>query len=531
MTTSKMEPNTNTPVYERRSYRILHFVSFVYSFALAARILYANKLFYHDDAYITLRYARNFLSGHGIVWNAGEYVQGYTNFLHLVLISGIGLAGVDLVRASRILGVSAVVGLVSVLLLFLGRASRRSTQKRNISHLPVMLTISSAPMIVWSIGGLEGTLFAFLSSTGCLWFLAAMDNHANWRIHAASGICLALAYLTHPTGLVFIAVSICWLLITVKSRPARSAAAFIAPCLAILAAYTFWQFFYYGDVVPNTFYTKAGNFTMRRLLTGLRYLAAYSLQPPYMPIFIAVTLAYAIVSKKWHWPAHLSYLALFIAGYSALIVFIGGDHMKAFRLCLPLVVPLTLMLYFLLSSLVNTANRAVVIALTAIVLLLAGLQLIQERLNPRTEDPASFTGTIVGKYVSKAWPEGSLIALNTAGSTPYYAPRHRFIDMLGLNDRHIAKRLVTKTELPWQMTSGHLKGDGTYVLSRAPDFIIVGPAQGTDISKPWFLSDLEMGRDPRFAQTYTKKQVGLNRRGEITEQGRKWFTYYQRSIN
>src|SRR5688500_13130256 len=34
-----------------------------------------------DDAYISYRYAHNLLAGLGLVFNAGERVEGYTNFL------------------------------------------------------------------------------------------------------------------------------------------------------------------------------------------------------------------------------------------------------------------------------------------------------------------------------------------------------------------------------------------------------------------------------------------------------------------
>ena len=34
-----------------------------------------------DDAFISFRYAENWVSGHGPVYNAGERVEGYTNFL------------------------------------------------------------------------------------------------------------------------------------------------------------------------------------------------------------------------------------------------------------------------------------------------------------------------------------------------------------------------------------------------------------------------------------------------------------------
>src|SRR4051794_37699784 len=37
-----------------------------------------------DDAYITFRYAANLAHGLGPVWNPGERVEGYTNFLWMV---------------------------------------------------------------------------------------------------------------------------------------------------------------------------------------------------------------------------------------------------------------------------------------------------------------------------------------------------------------------------------------------------------------------------------------------------------------
>ena len=523
-----MTSNDKTRVGVPTPYRILQLGFVLCHLALAAWMLYANRSFFHDDAYITLRYARNFLDGRGIVWNPGEPIQGYTNFLHLLLVSGLGLAGVDLVWASRVIGLLAYGALVVVLGCFLGRFGRHSPQERDLWHLPVALTLSSAPLIVWSIGGLESTLFALLSSSGCLLFMAALDRPASRRLPAASGACLALAYLAHPNGVVFIGISTAWLVLTWKSRPVRNAVAFVVPCLLVLTIYTIWQFCYYGDVVPNTFHVKAGNFSMHRLVIGGDYFQAYLHQPPYLPVLIVLTLVYARVAKKWHWNGNLAYLALVISGYISFVVFIGGDHMRAFRLMLPLIVPFSYMLYLLWVSVLDTSKRAVTGGLSLVLLVLSCLQVGQASLNPRREDPASCVGTMVGKYVSQAWPEGSLVALNTAGSTPYYATRHRYIDMLGLNDRHIAKRLVWKTELAWQNVPGHLKGDGDYVLSRCPDFIIVGPAEGADISRPWFLSDLEMSRDPRFAQNYQQHQVKLNPQGERVEQNGRVFTFYQR---
>ncbi|MFQ5608360.1 MAG: hypothetical protein ACE5GA_10465, partial [Candidatus Zixiibacteriota bacterium] len=57
-----------------------------------------------DDAFISFRYAKNLADGLGLVFNAGEYVEGYTNFLW-TLIMTLGLrANIDPVALSETLG-------------------------------------------------------------------------------------------------------------------------------------------------------------------------------------------------------------------------------------------------------------------------------------------------------------------------------------------------------------------------------------------------------------------------------------------
>ena len=60
---------------------------------VAAVVLVAHSLVYNfitDDAYISFVYARN-LAEHGeLVFNLGQYVEGYTNFLWTALL-GLGM--------------------------------------------------------------------------------------------------------------------------------------------------------------------------------------------------------------------------------------------------------------------------------------------------------------------------------------------------------------------------------------------------------------------------------------------------------
>ena len=43
--------------------------------------------FLTDDAFISFRYAQNLLDGHGLVFNPGELVEGYSNLLWVLLVS------------------------------------------------------------------------------------------------------------------------------------------------------------------------------------------------------------------------------------------------------------------------------------------------------------------------------------------------------------------------------------------------------------------------------------------------------------
>ena len=45
--------------------------------------------FLTDDAFISFRYVRNLLEGHGLVFNPGEYVEGYTNFLWILELAAL----------------------------------------------------------------------------------------------------------------------------------------------------------------------------------------------------------------------------------------------------------------------------------------------------------------------------------------------------------------------------------------------------------------------------------------------------------
>src|SRR5204863_10164001 len=84
---------------------------------VAAVLLVPHALmfdFVNDDAYISFRYARN-LAEHGqLVFNVGERVEGFTNFLWTVLLAGGIKLGLSPVLTSRSSGIAFGVGTLAV---------------------------------------------------------------------------------------------------------------------------------------------------------------------------------------------------------------------------------------------------------------------------------------------------------------------------------------------------------------------------------------------------------------------------------
>ena len=67
-----------------------------------------------DDAFISFRYAQNLNDGHGLVFNPGERVEGYSNLLW-VLLTAFGMKlGLTRLLWARILGTGAMAGVLAL---------------------------------------------------------------------------------------------------------------------------------------------------------------------------------------------------------------------------------------------------------------------------------------------------------------------------------------------------------------------------------------------------------------------------------
>ncbi len=500
-----------------------------------------NRRFYHDDAYISLRYARNFIEGKGLVWNPGERVEGYTNFLYILLAAWLGRLGLELVAASRLVSALAFSALIGILARLLARADGTPLWRNGSvwSLVALVDVLCSFPLLLWVLGGLEAPLFALWCALAVGSVGQGLERGLDRKRAAASGFWLALACMTRPDGIVFLAVSAVFVLSSPGPHRLQRVMALAGTFAVTLAPYLLWKVANYGSMLPNTYHVKLAGPAAARLDYAWRYLGSFLNSPPFLALTTFAAVLCSVSRRGVDRP--MAYLVTIHIAYLAYVSWIGGDHMLGYRLFAPLIPLSALLLAHSLRRLIPRPRPQLAIPVCVGVLVAVSLQASRRNTNPGKQDPAAFVGTIVGRYIASAWPESSLVALNTAGSTPYHAPAHRYIDMLGLNDAQIARRPVAALQLPWQQVPGHAKGDGAYVLSREPDYIILGPSEGqpspgrlpVPVEMPWFLSDLEMSLAPRFAARYEMHQEKLDAKWAAgwqqyaaTASGTLLFTFY-----
>ena len=153
-----------------------------------------------DDAYISFRYARNLVEGNGLVFNVGERVEGYTNFLWTLMSAAPLAAGSDdplpsMHRAGLVLWFATY----GLLLVFgVGLVSRK------VYTAPLV----AAPLVAhwsfnqWYLSGMETPLVAFLTLLVLVIF--AFQEPGRRLAAAAFGTTSVLLVMARPDTAVFV---------------------------------------------------------------------------------------------------------------------------------------------------------------------------------------------------------------------------------------------------------------------------------------------------------------------------------------
>ncbi len=288
--------NNNLPGY----YKTIPFLGIGAAIIISMYCFRWNYQFFHDDAFITLRYAQNFINGNGITWNYGEYVEGYTNFFYLLLISLLGLLDVNLILAARIVSFIAYL-LIIIATIFYFLVFRKSGRTEpSLAVIPIIFIITAFPLMIWVLGGLEGPLLALFCTLGIWIFFESIEDPRRAKYISISGVCFALACMTRLDAALFAGISIIFLLISKRDDRMKTLLFFILPLLIILTPYMVWKINYYGNILPNTFYVRVVGVTNFKAITGIKYIVSYCLSPPFLLVLLPFAVAISLYAKKFN---------------------------------------------------------------------------------------------------------------------------------------------------------------------------------------------------------------------------------------
>ena len=287
--------------------------------------------FLTDDAFISFRYARNLLDGYGLVFNAGERVEGYTNFLWVLELAAIwGALGIRPEHAAPWLSVAFTAGTLGAMLWWAARMP--GLRHRGLAAwMALGLACGSATFAVWtSGGGLETRQFTFfvLGAVVCL----SLYRNSRWSLLAAS-LSLALAALTRPEGVLIAIVCLGWFAVQrlvdggrlrFDRGYLRDLLTLAAPFAILVAAHFLFRYAYYGEWLPNTYYAK---FVRPWWDMGFYYYAVAALETG---LYLLGPLALVGAWVRWRSARDGVYaLALLCIGVHALSVMrLGGDHFE-----------------------------------------------------------------------------------------------------------------------------------------------------------------------------------------------------------
>jgi len=200
-----------------------------------------------DDAYITLRYARNLMLGRGMVYNPGEPILGAPPLY--VLLTGLlwKLDQLLLGPAGERIGYLVTAFNLALMVVVAGMLGRHLRDRLGqLGLLPVLLYALYLPFTDNTTAGMETTLLLFL-------LVASLPLLARGRLVAAS-IVMGLSVLVRPEGLLWIAAVI----VTRRRRGEGNWGRLLGPLVAIGLAWGVFAWLYFGTPVPHNAAAKSG---------------------------------------------------------------------------------------------------------------------------------------------------------------------------------------------------------------------------------------------------------------------------------
>ncbi len=459
----------------------------------------------YDDPYITFRYARNLLAGHGFVYNVGQRTLSTTAPLYAILLAGLGYlwpdpSGQGLPALSNALSAASVLGSATLLLTWALRRGQKAT------GMIAAVLLSLFPLLLTTLGAEIG-LYLLLIMAG----FSAYDRS---RLNLAA-VALALAAMVRPDGLlaaVALALYHLWRCLRAGSRAdCRLAVPWlpVALYIVLVGAWYGGLWLYFGAPWPVTLLVKQ---QQGQMAISTRFGAGFvdlvrrlGRQPLYrLHGALAVVGLGRVAVKERHWALLLLWTALYFLAYTllgvsryfwyyaplvpAFVVLVAEGAVALLRLIVRLRAPQTL-----------SAGLTGLLLIALLAPLLSGTLGAAWRSDPRLKPYRE-----IGQWLALNTPPQATVGALEVGIIGYYAQRP-MVDFAGLIQPEVARRFTA---------------DSTYQESAAwaiqnyrPDYVVL---HGNGFSYP--------AESDWFQAAYLPVR-------QFADQDSLWLTLYRRRTN
>ena len=467
-----------------------------------------------DDAMVSMRYARNFAHGYGLIWNpGGERVEGYTNLLWVLYMAAVHLLPLAPSKTSLVVQITAAIFLAWNLYYVRRIALALSNGSQVIAAGAVVVTATYLPLNNWSLQGFEVGALVLLTSV-CEWI--AIECLDSGTFPHSMYLLLGIGTLIRPDIVVLFVALSGFMLLADRARWRTHLRWGVMVLAAACGLQTLFRLWYYGDILPNTYYLKVTGVALTiRIAHGAYVLMQFIWKANVLMFTLPFTLALRRDRRIW------LLLWIFVA-QMAYSVYVGGDAWESWggsnryiSIAMPgFFVLLAYALYLWTSAFVTTlrADRpllgidghatgwifALAVALAVVSAnsiygagALAEALLIRPPLHTGTggENQQDVEQALGLRQLTTA---DATVAVMRAGTIPYFAERGA-VDLLGKSDRHIAHEPANSASGAdnfREFRPGHVKFDFAYSIGDLRPDVVLQLRRREPLARP-FLQDYE----------------------------------------
>ena len=451
-----------------------------------------------DDAFISFQYAKNLTEGHGMTFNQGEKVEGYTNFLLVIIEALILRLGLDLIFWIKSL--SIIAGGLIIFLTY--RFIILEIEDESPIHLlPCLIIAMNSPFVLASTIGLETQVFTLAVFSGIYLFL----KYESPKISMVASALLTLAILIRPEGLIFfVFITLSKILFDRKSGKQTDFLLWMLPFLLIFFPYFGWRYVYFGELLPNTFHAKVGGDLLSRMIEGKKYIRQF-MKTFGLHILILVPLV-EFFRKKLTRSGKV--LLVLILTYFLYIGYTGKDWIPQFRFLAPLIPLIFILVHNSTYSLFKVLNPNItwktkiilkIILLIPLTIFISNTISLKNTSNIYRHTMMRAAGYENAHKKLALWfkensPEDAAIALMDVGIVKFFSDRY-VIDITGLTDKFISRSKGGLLDKAYDLS---------YLFQKNPDYIVLVTLKNLDIHPFESLRriDTRIYNHPRFKENY-----------------------------